>query len=131
MSVPETTPYEELGGEVAVRKPVHRFYRLMDALPEASEIRAMHPDDLQESEEKRFLFLSGFLGGPTLYIEKFAPPMLRRRHLPFAVDESARDQWLLCMCRAIDETGVDEELKKFLGGVFFRTANHMRNEAQH
>ena len=130
MPAPKNTPYEQLGGEVAVRNLVHHFYQLMGTLPEAAGIRAMHPDDLWESEEKLFMFLSGFLGGPSLYIEKYGHPALRRRHLPFVIDESALDQWLLCMSKALDEAGVDVELKKFLAGVFFQTANHMRNEEQ-
>lgn len=122
------TPYDQLGGETAVRHLVHRFYELMDVLPEAAGIRAMHPSDLAESEEKLFMFLSGFFGGPSLYIEKFGHPMLRRRHLPFPVDESARDQWLLCMNRALDECCQDIELRKFLANSFAQTANHMRNQ---
>jgi len=131
MSNPELTPYQELGGEEGVRKLVHRFYELMDTLPEAAKIRTMHPENLSESEEKLFLFLSGFLGGPSLYIEKYGQPMLRRRHLPFPIDEPARDQWLLCMSQALDDAGVKPKLKEFLGRIFFQTANHMRNEEQH
>jgi hemoglobin len=131
MSTPEITPYQELGGEEGVRKLVHRFYEHMNTQPEAASIRAMHPETLSESEEKLFLFISGFLGGPSLYIEKYGNPMLRRRHLPFRIDESARDQWLLCMSRALDDVGAKPKLKEFLGRIFFQTANHMRNEEQH
>lgn len=114
-----------------MRKLVRRFYELMDTLPEASSIRALHPADLAGSEEKLFLFLSGFFGGPSLYIEKHGHPMLRRRHLPFPIDESARDQWLLCMNRALDDVGASPRLKEQLGRIFFQTANHMRNEEHH
>jgi len=131
MSTVDTTPYRELGGEAGVRKLVHRFYELMDTLPEAVGIRALHPANLAESEEKLFLFLSGFLGGPSLYIEKYGHPMLRRRHLPFPIDESARDQWLLCMSRALDDVGASPGLREQLGRIFFQTANHMRNEEHH
>ncbi len=130
MPSPKKTPYEQLGGEARLRKLVYQFYVYMDTLPEAAEIRAMHPKDITISEEKLFLFLSGFLGGPSLYIEKFGHPMLRKRHLPFPVDESARDQWLSCMSKALDDVSTDDELKKFLAGIFFQTANHMRNEEQ-
>jgi len=129
MSTLDSTPYQDLGGEEGVRNLVHRFYELMDTLPEAASIRALHPEDLTKSEEKLFLFLSGFFGGPSLYIERVGQPMLRRRHLPFPIDESARDQWLLCMSRALDDVGVTPKLKEFLGRIFFQTANHMRNEA--
>lgn len=130
MSDTKITTYEQLGGETGVRKLVHRFYELMDTLPEAAAIRAMHPDNLGESEEKLFMFLSGFFGGPSLYMDKYGHPMLRRRHMPFPIDEAARDQWLLCMNRAMDELGIDPLQKEFLAGVFFNTANHMRNQDQ-
>jgi hemoglobin len=131
MSTLDTTPYQDLGGEAGVRKLVHRFYELMDSLPEVASIRALHPENLAASEEKLFLFLSGFLGGPSLYIEKYGHPMLRRRHLPFPIDESARDQWLLCMNQALDDVGASPALKEHLGRAFFQTANHMRNEEHH
>lgn len=130
MSDAKITTYEQLGGEAGVRKLVHRFYELMDTLPEAAEIRAMHPDDLGGSEEKLFMFLSGFFGGPSLYMDKYGHPMLRQRHMPFPIDEAARDQWLLCMNRAMDEIGIDRLQKEFLAGIFFNTANHMRNQGQ-
>jgi hemoglobin len=47
------------------------------------------------------MFLSGWLGGPSLYMEAFGHPRLRMRHMPFAVDEAARDQWMFCMRKAV------------------------------
>jgi hypothetical protein len=44
----EKTPYELLGGDHAVRKLTADFYELMDTLPEAAPIRAMHKGDLTE-----------------------------------------------------------------------------------
>jgi hemoglobin len=123
----EHTPFLRLGGEAGVRRLVDRFYDLMDELPEASHVRAMHPDDLVESREKLWMFLCGFLGGPQLYIERHGHPRLRARHLPFPVDEAARDQWLLCMSRALEEQVPEELLRMQLGQTFARVADHMRN----
>ena len=64
------TPYALIGGEPAVRALVARFYQLMDQLPEAQGVRNMHAEDLAGSAEKLFLFLSGWLGGPNLYVER-------------------------------------------------------------
>ncbi len=122
-----TTPYEALGAEPAVRALVDRFYDLMDTLPEAATIRAMHPADLTESREKLFLFLTGWLGGPPVYVEKRGHPRLRMRHLPFAVDEAARDAWLRCMFQALDEQVADELLRLQLRTGMARIADHMRN----
>ena len=125
-----TTIYEQLGGEENVRRIVDRFYDLMSELPETKTILALHPDDLTESRDKLFKFLSGFFGGPSLYIEEYGHPMLRARHLPFPIGEEERDQWLLCMNRALDELVDDPLLVSHLKMTFFRTADHMRNRSE-
>lgn len=121
-------PFEALGGRPGVRALVDRFYDLMDSLDETRVIRALHPADLGESREKLFLFLCGWLGGPQLYIERYGHPRLRARHIPFPIGNSERDQWLLCMERALDEQVDDERLKAQLKSAFQQTANHMRNQ---
>ncbi|HBQ13700.1 MAG TPA: globin [Myxococcales bacterium] len=119
-------PYERLGEE-GVRRLVDRFYDRMDTLPEAAEVRAMHPRDLRGSREKLFWFLSGWLGGPPLYVEKKGHPRLRARHLPFTIDDAARDQWMLCMRQALAEVVEDAELSAYLERQLGRVADHMRN----
>lgn len=123
----DKTTYDQLGGEVTVRRIVDRFYDLMSELPETQGILAMHPTDLTDSRNKLFKFLSGFWGGPSLYIREYGHPMLRARHLPFSIGESERDQWLLCMNCSIDELVEDQILKAHLKKSFLMTANHMRN----
>lgn len=124
---PERTPYELMGGEAVLRGLVERFYALMDSEAVFAGIRALHPPSLQGSIDKLHLFLSGWLGGPPLYFEKHGHPMLRARHLPFAIGASERDQWLACMDRAMAECAIDPGLRDALGKAFFRTADHMRN----
>jgi hemoglobin len=123
----ELSPYERLGGEPAVRKLVDRFYELMDTLPEAEAIRALHPADLAGSRDKLFKFLSGWLGGPPLYIEEFGHPRLRARHLPFPIGAAERDAWLECMEQALAETEMEELLRAHLLQSLRKTADHMRN----
>jgi hemoglobin len=124
------TPYERLGGPQKVRELVDRFYALMDSLPEAQAVRQLHPENLDHSREKLFLFLSGWLGGPSLYLERYGHPRLRARHLPFAIGIRERDQWLLCMYRAMAELGVEKALATQLQHSFFMTADHMRNRQE-
>jgi len=126
----ELSHYALLGGEPAVKQLVDRFYDLMDTMPESYEIRQIHPKDLQSSRDKLFLFLSGWLGGPPLYVEKYGHPRLRARHLPYPIDESARDQWLLCMNQALDEQVDNALLKQQLKTSFAKTADFMRNQAE-
>ena len=123
-----TSPYQALGGEPAVRHLVDRFYDLMDLEPQYAGVRALHPGSLDASRDKLHWFLSGWLGGPNLYAERIGHPMLRARHLPYAIGVAERDQWLACMLQAMHEQGVDETLAQRLAESFFGTADWMRNK---
>lgn len=133
MSQPATrgpTPYEQLGGAPAVRALVDRFYDLMDLEAAYADLRRVHGSDLGAARDKLAWFLSGWLGGPDLYIERFGHPRLRARHLPFAIGVRERDQWVACMEQAMRELGVTESLRARLVPAFFSTADWMRNRAE-
>ena len=127
----KATFFELLGGEEHgienVRKLVETFYDIMDSDPKAAPIRAMHQADLTSAREKLFMFLTGWTGGPQLYIERYGHPMLRKRHLPFAIDESARDQWMYCMIKAMQTLNFDEDLMIKLAEQLYGVADFMRN----
>jgi len=91
---PPNTPtsFERIGGEPGTRALVDRFYDLMDLDPAAKELRALHPTTLDGSRDKLFWFLCGWLGGPQHNTDRFGHPMLRARHLPFAIGIKERDQ---------------------------------------
>ncbi len=120
--------YERLGGEEKLRQLVDHFYDLMESEPESYGIRKLHPQDLSGSRQKLFMFLSGWLGGPPLYVDAYGHPMLRARHLPFTIGNAERDQWMSCMVRALRDVGIEERLAKELEQAFAKTADHMRNQ---
>ncbi len=122
-----STPFSRIGGEPAVRRLVKRFYELMDTLPEAYGIRKLHQTDLSSAEEKLFMFLCGWLGGPQLYVENYGHPRLRARHLPFPIGSDAAEQWMLCMRTAMAEVIDDEALRAALVKSLNDLAYHMRN----
>ena len=122
------THYQRIGGEETIRRLVDRFYDLMDEDPDYYGIRKLHAKDLADARAKLFMFLSGWTGGPQLYVEKFGHPRLRQRHLPFAIGESERDQWMGCMRRAMEDIGLDETLRQELSAAFWKTADFMRNK---
>lgn len=124
------TPYERIGGEAAVRKLCQTFYQIMCDTPQTQLIREMHPQDIQLSEEKLFLFLSGWLGGPSLYIEKYGHPRLRARHLPFSIGIEERDQWLYCMAQALKSMDLEPVFAEQLMSSFVQTADFMRNREE-
>ncbi len=121
------TPFDQIGGEAAVRAMVDHFYDLMDLEPQYAIIRRLHPPTLDSSRDKLFWFLCGWLGGPSHYLERFGHPMLRARHLPFPIGERERDAWLACMLQAMIENKLDEPLRERLLHSFFGTADWMRN----
>jgi hemoglobin len=130
MSEAVESPYDVLGGDAAVRALVDAFYDRMDTWEGAAPIRAMHPPDLTGSRDKLYAFLSGWLGGPPLYVEQYGHPRLRARHLPFPIDVSARDQWMACMRHALEVTAVSPELRGGIEGALARLADHMRNRQE-
>ena len=126
----EQIPYNLVGGEAGVAGLCDRFYELMDSVPQFAPIRALHPADLQGSRDKLFMFLSGWLGGPDLFVQHVGPPMLRRRHMPFSIGEAERDQWVACMVLAMESVGIEEALREKLLASFFHTADFMRNREE-
>ena len=128
-TTPQTpaTPYEWVGGDARVRALVDRFYDLMDLEPAYRELCAAHGSTLDEARDKLHWFLSGWLGGPDLYIERFGHPRLRMRHMPFSIGILERDQWVACMHQAMTEVQLDPALIERLTETFMRTADWMRN----
>ena len=124
----QPTAYELLGGDQRVRALVDRFYDLMDLEPGYAALRASHGSTLDDARNKLYWFLSGWLGGPNHYIERFGHPRLRARHMPFSIGILERDQWLACMDQAMHDMGVDEALLPRLQKAFFQTADWMRNK---
>lgn len=119
--------YDFLGKQDGIRALVDRFYDLMETLPEAATIRAMHPPDLTESREKLFEFLVGRFGGPPLYTDKYGHPRLRGRHMPFAVDTAAAEAWMLCMDSALNEQIEAGAERDEISAFFRQVAMFMRN----
>ena len=120
--------YELLGGEAGIRRIVDRFYDIMDTAPEAANVRALHARSLKASREKLHLFLTGWTGGPQLYVEKFGHPRLRMRHFPFAIGTRERDEWLWCMDQALAEHEMPDALRAHLHERLHQLADHMRNQ---
>ncbi|MBL4608260.1 MAG: group II truncated hemoglobin [Pseudomonadales bacterium] len=106
--------YKAAGALDGITALVDEFYNVMNSLPEAKRIRAMHPGDLEESRKKLSYFLSGWLGGPRLYSQNFGKIILPEAHKHLPIGESERDAWMLCMEKAIAKQPYTDEFKKYL-----------------
>ena len=119
------TPYEEIGGQPGVRSLAETFY---DVIEEDSPLlREMLPANTRNTRQKFFMYLSGWLGGPSLYEERYGHPRLRMRHLPFPIDEAAAGEWMRCMRLALDRVGIEGALREFLETRLAPLADHMKN----
>ena len=126
------TLFDQLGGETFVKIVVKNFYEIMDSDPKAALIRSLHAKSLKPSEEKLFLFMTGWLGGPPLYMNKYGHPRLRARHLPFKIDETEREQWMYCMTIALEKSNTEESIGsenyQKLWKAIYDLADFMRNQ---
>jgi hemoglobin len=130
MSEETITLYEAIGGDATIRRLVRRFYELMDTLPEARACRAVHPPSLASAEEKLYEYLSGYLGGPSLYTDKYGHPRLRSRHFMASIGAEERDGWIACFQQAMAETIEHPKLREIIWAPIERLAHHMQNRQE-
>jgi len=127
---PEDTPYQRVGGSQAVTALVEAFYDSMEVHePQLAKLHALDDQGkVSRASRDRFaLFLIGWLGGPQTYTETHGHPRLRMRHARVAIEGSLRDAWTRTMARAMDERGVEPQVKAYLTTRFAEVADFLRN----
>lgn len=117
------TLYTRIGPE-NLRAVIDRFY---DIVFFESKIAHLFNTEKTLIREKQYMFLTQFLGGPQLYSEKYGHPKMKMRHLPHAIGEEEKDEWLRCMRSAISEKIKDKELGDAFYNCFPKVASHMMN----
>jgi hemoglobin len=112
-------------GEDGFTRLIRAFYA---QVPLDDILGPMYPnDDLAGAEERLRDFVIGRFGGPPRYIEQRGHPRLRMRHMPFAIDQAARDRWVTLMDRALDEAALPPDVTESLREFFHGTATFMMN----
>ncbi|HEX2841558.1 group II truncated hemoglobin [Hyphomicrobium sp.] len=121
--------YDRVGGEEGLRSLIETFYDIIEFEPEGRELHLLHlrGHGVAHSRIEQFNFLSGFLGGPRLYIEKYGHSNVREMHEHVEIGAAARDQWLQCMSIAIDRVGLPPSVKEDLMVNFTRVAFMLKN----
>jgi hemoglobin len=66
--------------------------------------------------------------GGRVHFIRYGQPRLRQAHLPFPIDQQARDAWMDCMQQALAEQVTDGALLAQLKASFFKTADFLRNQ---
>jgi len=119
----EITYYDKIGDE-SLRQLIHDFYTEI----KKDELMApLYEGDFEGAEERLFLFMIQFLGGPTTYQEKRGNPALRKRHFPFPVNDETMEHWLKNMETALSKSNMRQEHKDYLRAYFEKTAHFLRN----
>ncbi|RWU21552.1 globin [Pseudomonas alkylphenolica] len=106
--------YQAAGGIDGLRRLVDDFYRLMDQSEDARAVRQMHPANLDLSRDKLACFLSGWLGGPSLFSERYGSIAIPAFHARWPIDESHSEIWLNCMAQAIALQGYAPAFAEYL-----------------
>lgn len=120
--------YDRIGPD-ALSALVTRFYSYVAQEPLLTPI---FPADLTVTAEKQLAFLTGFLGGPPLYHERYGHPRLRARHLPFEITPARAWAWLACMNAALRGTPqIRTDDARELYAALSRVAVHMVNAEDH
>jgi hemoglobin len=88
----------------------------------------MYPEgDLAPAARRLRLFLEQFFGGPRTYEEERGHPRLRLRHVPFTINQEARDVWVRHMLASLDEANIPEPARTTMQTYFERTATFLIN----
>jgi hemoglobin len=123
----EDQVYDTIGEEGFARL-IHAFYAQVPGDP---VLGPMYPtEDLAGAEERLRDFLIGRFGGPQRYIEQRGHPRLRMRHMPFAIDTAARNQWVMLMDRALEDAKLPEDVTSLLREFFHGVATFMINRSR-
>lgn len=104
------TPYEQIGGQEIISQLVEAFYPKVFNHPDL--IPLFIDGDMNEIMNKQRMFLSQFLGGPALYSEQFGPPAMLEKHLVFEITPTRAKAWLSCMYEAMDDVGLEGEIRE-------------------
>ncbi len=118
--------YQAAGQIEGLRQLCEDFYEVMSTIPEARHIRNMHVEDLDLMTDKLTLFLSMWLGGPRLYLEKYGRVGMPQAHQHLVINEAERDAWLLCMKIAIRRQNYEERFARYLYQQLCRPAEIIR-----
>jgi hemoglobin len=120
--------FNAAGSFEGIKKLVDAFYDAMETLPQARHIRSMHNPDLIESRDKLTRFLTGWLGGPKLFSEKYGPIRIPVAHRHLAIGAAERDAWLACMQIAVNAQPYDQPFRDYLMTQLYVPAERSRNQ---
>ena len=119
--------FQAAGGFEGIKQLVDAFYDAMENLPLARTVREMHSSDHDESRDKLSRVLTGWLGGPKLFSEKYGPIRIPVAHRHLEIGPAERDAWLACMQIAVDAQPYAQDFRDYLMAQLYVPAERSRN----
>lgn len=123
------TVLDEIGGEATIQALVTRFYDLIETAPEGARILDLHfqGHGLAHVRAEQLDFLCGFFGGRRYYAERHGHMDLRAIHAHVPIRLRDAEDWLACMTRALDDTGIQGHARARIDAAFDRAAHVLVN----
>ncbi|HEX5538402.1 MAG TPA: group II truncated hemoglobin, partial [Methylophilaceae bacterium] len=121
--------YNLIGGEQGLFRLVNVFNDIIETQPAGKLLHILHlrGHGIAHARIELFNFLSGFLGGPSLYVEKYGHSNIRKLHEHVAVTQQARDDWIACMSLTLDQLDLGPNIKARLLAHFGKVATNLIN----
>lgn len=132
----EDASYQAAGGFEGLQSLARAFYQAMEQRSDAQVLRTLYPEDLTLAQDKLASFLSGWLGGPRLFAQKYGSISLPSFHAQWDIDQGLSQAWLNCMGQSIAEQHFAPDFAEYLMNAFsvpaqrIRQASHNRHHAQ-
>ena len=117
--------YDAIGPD-GIARLVHAFYQ---QIPQDDVLGPMYPPhDLPGAEERLRLFLLFRFGGPQDYLQRRGHPMLRGRHAPFSINQTARDRWVQLMDNALEQCRFSLQVSTVIRSFLAQVATFLINQ---
>lgn len=123
--------YRAAGNMEGIQALVNRFYDLMESRSDATALRGLHPENLDNARQRLTWFLSGWLGGPALYQQNVGNQSLAMSHAHVAVTRDSMQAWLDCMSQALQDCGYPQSFHDYLMHRFTTPAHSMLMMAEY
>src|SRR5579863_450629 len=120
--------YQAAGGRDVCRQLSEAFYARVQRDP---VLRPLFPGKSMRCAVEAFTaFLAQFLGGPAEDAERRWWLSLHESHLRFKIGLRERQAWMSNMVEALEETPVEEPVRRALRDLFERSSGYMVNSGQ-
>ena len=117
--------YDAIGSD-GIARLVHAFYQ---QIPQDDLLGPIYPpEDLLGAEERLRLFLLFRFGGPQDYLQRRGHPMLRGRHAPFSINQTARDRWVQLMDNALEQCRFSLQVSTVIRSFLAHAATFLINQ---